>query len=379
MCRVLLLSDANSSHTQKWVFSLAENGMEIGLFSLGELNTASYKNKKNITVFCGEALRKNNFYNAEILKISYLSALPALKRAIKEFKPDIIHAHYATSYGLLGALSKYRPLIISVWGSDVYDFPNKSFLHKSLLKYNLGHADVILSTSKVMAAETTKYTSKDIVVTPFGIDVNAYKPSISQLATGISIPFKSTDFIVGTIKALESKYGIEFLVKAFCQVIKHYPEKKAKLLIVGKGTLADKLKLLVKDLNIEPDVCFTGYIEHEKKPAIHNIFQIEVFPSISESESFGVSVLEASACAKPVIASKIGGLAEVIEEGVTGILVPPANVEKLAEAIEKLLLDEELRKDMGAKGRARVEQIYNWDDCVKQMVGIYKKVLKNKQ
>ena len=95
----------------------------------------------------------------------------------------------------------------------------------------------------------------------------------------------------------------------------------------------------------------------------------------SDSESFGVAAVEASACGKPVVASEVGGLPEVVEHGVTGFLVPPRDPVKTADAIERLILDRSLRDRMGLAGRLRVEKLFRWDNCVDQMISIYRDTL----
>ena len=95
---------------------------------------------------------------------------------LKTFKPQLLHANYATSYGLLGAMTGFHPFVLSVWGSDVFTFPKKSFAHKMLFKYNLNKADKILSTSRFMSQEISKYTSKKIEITPFGVDLEKFYP-----------------------------------------------------------------------------------------------------------------------------------------------------------------------------------------------------------
>ena len=156
MSRVLFLADGSSIHTKRWVNSLLEKGVTIHLFSLKPVNAADYPDHD--FTFTHFNLQKRF---GGLSKLSYLKVLPELKKVIRDFKPDILHAHFATSYGLLGALSGFHPFILSVWGSDVFDFPKKSFLHKSILEYNLKKADRILSTSHVMAEETKIYTDKE--------------------------------------------------------------------------------------------------------------------------------------------------------------------------------------------------------------------------
>jgi len=365
--KLLLLSDPNAVHTIKWAKSLAQNGIEILIFGLGNLDVKDYEGVSNIQII---TLNQNITRNeGSLFKLKYLKALPLLKKIIKDFKPDIIHAHYASSYGLIGALSGYHPFILSVWGSDVFSFPLKSPFHKMLLKYNLKRADKILSTSYVMAKETKKYTTKDIEVTPFGIDLEQFKPmEVENL-------FDKNDIVIGTVKTLEEKYGIEYLIRAFKIVCDKYPELALKLLIVGGGSLENKLKKLAKELKIDDKTVFTGKVPFKDVPKYQNMLSLSVF--VSDSESFGVAVIEASACEKPVIVSNVGGLPEVVEDGITGIIVPSRNPQKTAEAIEKLILNESLRKQMGKNGRERVKKLYNWDDNVKQMIKIYNDLLKS--
>lgn len=367
--KVLLLSDAYSIHTIKWAKSLSKKGIEIAIFSLNynENEGNPYQHNNNIKVYyCADKNAKKR--SSGFAKISYLKALPCLKQVIKEFKPDIVHAHYASSYGLLGALSGFHPFILSVWGSDVFDFPNISFLHKAVIKYNLAKADKILSTSKVMAIETNKYTDKEIVVTPFGIDLDKFKP------LKVNSIFDKNDIVIGTVKTLEEKYGIEYLIKAFAIVKDKHKYLPLKLLIVGAGSLSTALKKLTYDLGIEKDTVFTGKIEHELVPVYDNMLSVSV--SVSNSESFGVAVIEASACGKPVVVSDVGGLPEVVKDGITGIVVPPRNPQETAEAIKKLVLDDSMRKQMGAAGREHVAQFYDWNKNVEQMVDIYRGMIK---
>lgn len=303
-----------------------------------------------------------------LFKIELLESLIKNKKIIKEFKPDILHSHYASSYGLLGALSGFHPFIISVYGSDVFNFPKKNFLAKKLLEFNLSKADKILSTSKIMAKEIESYSIKEIEVIPFGIDLNIFKPSENKKRL-----FNEKDIVIGTVKTLEDKYGIEYLIRAFKIVKDNHPELPLKLLLVGKGSRENYFKKLVDDLGITDATTFTGYVNPNEIQIFHNMIDISVF--VSNEESFGVSVLEASACGKPVVVSNIGGLPEIVENNFTGIIVHEKNVKETTEAIEKLLMNKELRTSLGKNGRERVIRCYNIQDNVQQMIDIYKTVI----
>jgi L-malate glycosyltransferase len=358
MKRVLLLGDANSSHMLKWASGVVSSGYEVKLFSLTPYSSEVLQ-ESGVDVVCSSNAGKN--------KLLYPLAINEVKKLIREFKPDILHAHYASSYGLLGALSGFHPFVMSVWGSDVYSFPKISPLHKWIFKFNLRKADRICSTSNTMKEEIKKYTGKDISVIPFGIDLNVFKPFYAHHV------FKDDSIVVGTVKTLEIGYGIEYLVDAFALLKKKLRGYPVKLLIVGKGSLDGKLRGMVKDLGIESETVFTGYVSPAEIPFYQNMLTIAVFPSLYES--FGVSVVEAMACEKPVVVTNVGGLPEVVEEGVTGLIVPPQNAEKLEEAIEKLVKDKQLREQLGKQGRQRAERIYNWENNLAEMMGIYDKLL----
>ena len=145
-----------------------------------------------------------------------------------------------------------------------------------------------------------------------------------------------------------------------------------KLLIVGSGIEEIQLKNLVKKLKLENETLFTGYINQDEVQDYHNMLDISVSVSIDNSESFGVAVLEASSCGKPVIVSNVGGLPEVVEDGRTGIVIEPMDANSLAEALSFLIENPEVRTEMGNNGRMRVLQKYDWKDSVEQMITIYK-------
>lgn len=368
--KVLLLSDISNPHTIKWAKGLASKGIEVVIFGLSEFDPSLYSEYRNIQVYSDNfSLSDVKKTDGSFSKIRYLKTLGKVQKIIKKIKPDILHAHYASSYGLLGALCNFHPFVLSVWGSDVYDFPVKSFLHKNILKFNFRRADRILSTSQVMANQTKRFTNKPILVTPFGIDLNLFR------SNPVESLFSRNDIVIGTVKTLEEKYGIEYLIRAFKIVKEKNPGQLLKLLIVGGGSLEGKLKQLSKDLEIGADIVFTGKVNYDQTPFYHNMIDISVFPSVLDSESFGVSVIEASACSKPVVVTHVGGLPEVVEDKVSGLIVPPRNVPALADSIDCLVKDKKMRIMLGANGRNRVEKLFNWENNLQQMIDIYTHIL----
>lgn len=366
--RILLLSSANSIHTKRWVISLAQRDIEICLFSLEENRDLEYEKFPNITIIDG-GFKNNSSKDGEMSKITLIRYLPKLLKAIRNFKPDIVHAHYATSYGLLGALCGFKPFVLSVWGSDVYDFPKVSFIHKLMIRFNLYKANKILSTSHVMALETMQYTNKEIHVTPFGIDLLKFKKM------QVDSVFLTETIVVGTVKTLSSKYGIDYLIRAFKIVKENNPDLPLKLMLLGDGEDKAKLMKLCTDLQISDDVVFMGNIANDLVPNYLNMMDVYVALSTLDSESFGVAIVEASACEKPVVVSNVGGLPEVVANNKTGFVVESKNPQEAANAIEKLILDKDLRVAMGKEGRERVKELYNWEENVSLVVEIYNELI----
>lgn len=366
--RVLFLSDPDSPHTVKWIRGLTEKGIEIFLFGLTGYRNNLYSGIKNMQVFSmNMKLSNTQVTGTRLTKLKYLNALPRLKKIISDFDPSLVHAHYATSYGLLGALSGKHPLITSLWGSDVYDFPSKSFLFQSIFRFVLNRSDALLSTSASMAEEASKYYKKRITVTPFGVDINLFDYKKTESIFG------TDEYVVGVAKNLEDVYGIDILMKAFAILKKNNPEKCFKLLIIGTGTKEENLKRLAGELSIEKDTVFTGRVLNEKLPEYYSMMDVAVF--LSRKESFGVSALEAMSCGRPVVATGTEGFKEIIADGETGLIVEPDDPEAAASAIQRVYRNQELGLQMGRKGRERVLKNYNYFESLNKMLTVYNKYL----
>lgn len=357
--RICYLSDANSIHTKKWCSFFKDKGYDIHVISLNDGFIPGVK---------VHSLNMNfNKVTSDkyIKKLKYITYGTKVKALIRDINPDILHAHYATSYGFLGGITNFHPYVVSVWGSDVYDFPKKNLFFKKFLEKNLSKADVILSTSKVMAIETQKYSDKNIEITPFGVDINFFKPKDNKYDT-------KDKLIIGTIKALEKKYGIEYMIKAFGYLSKKY--NNIYLEIGGVGSQQDYLKELCKELRIEERVTFLGFISPSEVVEAFNRFDIAIFPSILDSESFGVAAVEAQACGTPTIVSNVGGLPEATCPGKSSIVVDKENVLELEKAIEKLIIDGSLRINMGKFGREFIVDNYNIKDNFNKVDKLYQRL-----
>lgn len=358
--RLLLLSDPNNTHTKRWVEALYRKGVTLCLFGLGDINTDYYNQYKDLFVCSvGKLSDEDTIKDGRLNKLKYLKVLPQLKKVIKEFRPNIVHAHYASSYGLLGVLSGFHPLFLTVWGSDIFCFPKVSFLHKQVLKLVLRKADYLVSTSHSMALEAQKYVQKDFEIIPFGIDSDLFSPNRVE----------HNVFTIGCTKTLAPIYGIDKLLEALAIAVKTID---VKLLLVGDGPEESKLRKLAERLNVAENVIFEGRKDNRELPVYYNQFDVAVY--LSKSESFGVVALEAMACECPLIVSKTTGFLEVVPSE-AGVFVDADDENEVAHQIIIMAQNKERRVAMGKVGRKHVVDKYNWNDNVEQMLNCYLSIM----
>ncbi|WP_130805793.1 glycosyltransferase [Senegalia massiliensis] len=366
--KILFFAPANVNHTVRWVNAMVNKGHAVYLISLRDHKEGVNKIDKKVKIY---------YLPYSGLKGYYLNFLKA-KSLVKKISPDIINTHYASGYGTLSRLVNYQPTLLSVWGSDVYEFPYESKFKEKILKKNLMQPLMIASTSRAMANQTKKFMNKEanIYVTPFGVDTNLFKP--------IDVD-KNDDIInIGLVKTLKTKYGIKYLIEATRILIDKlntngYKEiaNRIRTNIYGEGPKLNDLQELTKSLNLSDIVNFKGYVENTKIPLVLNHMDIFCAPSLLES--FGVAAVEAMACEIPVVASDVDGFKEVIEDSKTGYIFKSKNSKEIAEKLYELVLNKSLRDKFGKNGRERVLNLYDWNKNVALMEDVYKNTLKQIQ
>ncbi len=365
--KIAVLSARSDIHTVRWVNGLIERGYEVHLFTMHDGGDPLHQ---EATVY----------HLPWQPSLGYFANAIRLRQLLIDLNPDILHTHFASGYGLLGRLSGYHPHVLSVWGQDVYEFPNRSKIHRYILQENLNRADVVCSTSRAMARETRKIcpTLNPIYITPFGVDTNKFSPQ-----TACNAQEHDRSFVVGTVKNLEEKYGIDRLIEMFAILHKNLNKANRKLannlhlLIVGGGSERGAYERLAQDCGISDRTTFVGNVSHDKVPSYLN--KIDVYVALSRYESFGVAVIEASASGCPVVVSDVGGLPEVVHHGVTGFVVPGKSRSEAAQAVEKLLTNKERMTRMGKAGRRFVATKYSWSRSLEKMEIVYENILRMDQ
>lgn len=351
--RIALLGAANSIHLQRWANALVARGHTVSLLSQQR---------------CGPALLDGRVERVELPHLKgagYVLNAPAVGRHARRWRADLLHAHYASGYGTTASLAGVRPTLLSVWGSDVYDFPHHGWLQRRLLRRNLERATAVASTSHAMAAEARRWAPSlgPVAITPFGVDMDRFSP----------LPRPEGPLTIGTVKSLAATYGIDLLLRAFAglkadaDVQAAHPD--CRLLIVGSGPDRAALGVLADELGIAAFTRFVDAVPHADVPQW--LARLDIYVAASRFESFGVAVVEASACERPVVVSDAGGLPEVVEHGVTGLVVPSGAESALLAALKRLALDAGARTSFGQAGRRFVASRYAWPHCVDRMETLY--------
>jgi len=263
---------------------------------------------------------------------------------------DVICAFYATIPGLTGVLLKKltnKPLIVSVRGWDVTVAP-KGILGRFVVKTVLNNSDAIIAVSQSLKNEAEKLTNKQIDVIYNGVEI----PKSEKKKGGKK---QQTILYVGGLRAEKAP---DILINAFKEVLKKH--KKVRLVIVGDGYMEKKLKRMASGVK---NIDFRGFVRNEKLSGYYNNADIIVIPSLSEG--LPNTLLEAMAFGLPVIASRVGGIPEVVGEE-NGVLVEPGDQKALSEGINKLFKKPRLMREMGKKNRKKVELKFSQNTIAKQ-------------
>lgn len=364
--KIALIAAGNSIHTQRWALALSARGHEVHVITC--INHV-YRSD----MLCGITIKPLR-YGAPL---GYYLNASELKAYVKQEKFDVINVHYASGYGTLGRLAGLSNALLNVWGSDVYTYPYQGLFNMRTIKKNLKFYKYLASTSKCMAEQVKKLVNRDddIYITPFGVDVSKFKPIEGLKDNNI--------FLFGTVKTLSPKYGIEQSINAFVALYKRLCEEgqsdiaeKLRYEIYGKGELYGYLSDIIRSAKMSEKIKLMGYIPNNELPLIYNKFDVSVSVSVSDSESFGVAIVEAMACGLPCVVSDADGLKEVVTQTGGGIIVPKGDVAATSNAMYDMLMSKEKRVEYGKKGREGVKKYYDWEKNVDYMVSIYEEINK---
>ena len=357
--RICVMANALAVHTQRWARAYAERGHDVHVLSI---RRAEIPGVTVHPVHVGPVNTRAVVWTF----LSYLRLLLTARRHLDAIAPDLLNPHYTITHGVIAAFSGYHPIALQAWGKDViWDGAGAMPWYLRLLnRYAHDRADTILSTSRFMRDMMRGFVARgrEIRQVPFGVETDRFRPpSADDTAAATNGPFR-----IGFVKTLAPKYAPDDLLRAMPLVLERIPG--ARLVMAGRGPLAERLRQLADELGIAANVEFPGFVPHDQVPALMCGLDVLVNCSVMPSESFGVVIIEASACGLPVVATRVGGVHETCLDGETGFLVPPGDRQALADAIVRLARDPALRARFGRAGRRYVLDNYVWSDNVDAML-----------
>lgn len=306
-----------------------------------------------------------------------------LVNLIKEQRIDIVHSQGARAdfFARLSAKLARVPVVISTVPMPVDGFdvnPIKKFIYIVLNKFSERFVDkfiVVSEALKDVMIERHKVDPQKVAMIYNGIEINEYRIDEAEkvihgkLGLMEEIGLKSDVPVIGVIGRLVWQKGFEYFIEAIPGVLNKF--KDAKFLVVGEGLLEEELKAVSKKLKIDDKISFTGFRRDIKE--ILATIDIFVIPSLLEG--LPMILLEAMGMGKPIVATDIDGIKEVLENGKTGLLVPPRDTVALTDAIVNLLIYRDQAHQMGINARRVVEEKFGVDIMVEKVEDVYEDLL----
>ncbi len=366
----------------KTIEKLKEKGIEVEVF------TSSYKGLKSQEIFGIKVHRFRYFFKRwedltheenvpDRLKRSwrYKFILPfylffgiiEIYRLGKRERYDIIQCHWPlphTLFGYFGKKAAKSKLISSFYGVELKWLKGRLSPLTPFLKWLISKSDAITAISTYTAKMVEKFYPKKVEIIPFGAAV--------EIEEGREVMGRSSSPQLLFVGRLVERKGVEYLLRALAVVRKEVP---AVLTVIGDGRERKRLESLARELGISEAVRFLGFVSSPELAKYYKECDIFILPAIydrrGDTEMLGVVLLEAMSYKKPVIASDVGGISDIVKDRATGILVREKSVDELKEALLLLLRDENLRREIGERGYQFGRERFSWERIVGQLEELY--------
>ncbi len=343
----------------------------------------------DVTVICADepdGSTSEQIHGIKVKRLSYFGKIantnitPGLPLAILKEDFDIIHTQLPTpwsaDWSALLAKAKGKPLVLTYQNDIVgrgsagiiaglYNFTGLPLLLRTASRIIITQPNYMNSS-----AYLKRYKNK-LNVVPVGVDTDIFMPSVidEKRAKGEKVLF-----FLGLLDRFHRYKGLDILLQAMVIVTRQMPD--VKLLVGGNGDLLGHYRDVAASLGLSKNIEFLGFVPDDMLTEYYNRCDAFVLPSVSsEQEGFGIVLLEAMACEKPVISTEIVGVADDVLKLNTGRIVKPGDINALANALLEILDDDALAEDMGRRGRRLVEEKYTWKKVGRDVLRIYEELI----
>lgn len=303
---------------------------------------------------------------------------------LSQYHYDLIHVHdWLGGYVANDLRQKFGiPLLATIHATEYgrqNGYVNGSALSRRIheAEYHLvRYADKVIACSEFMRREiiqALQIPPQKIVVVPNGVDVERVgrvKRDDPELRAWRRQWLEDKDPLIFFVGRMVGDKGPDLLIAAMPEIVQYYPGAKA--ILAGKGPFTDHLRYLIEKLGLKEQVVLTGFISDEDRNRFYAAADVAVFPS--RYEPFGIVVLEAMVAGTPVVVASVGGLLEVVEDGVTGICVAPGRADTLAAGILEVLRHPQEARRRADTARCLAQERYSWDSVAAQTLEVYEEV-----
>lgn len=349
-------------------------GIEDHILTLAQTPASRYRHLV-LTAAAGPLTQHTTVQGVPVIRAgnlgrSYASFCPTMTTWLHHLQPALVHLHHPCPTAFLARLLYRRPL------PTVIGYHNDIVKPRALLKIYERFQAMVLHQADAILVGTEDYLASSPFLTPvqhkcqvapYGIPL----PSVAALAVADQRAATIRQQYPGPLVLLVGRLcyykGIEVAITAMQQVA-------ATLLVVGVGPLRQQLQEQIERQQVSHKVVLVGGVEDALRTAYYRACELALLPSTYRSEAFGLVMLQAQACARPVICSDLPGLTTVNRHGQTGLVTPVGDADALAQVINRLLADPAWRAQMGAMGRQQVETTYRADLMVERIEAIYDRI-----
>lgn len=346
---------------EQWAQNIAERqppNVEVLIVTGRVKGEENFEKKGNLTIFRTSLFSLQNLSSSSLVYI--ITAVPCIffRSVFLSKNVMIFHCHgfISAALGCLLSTIRHRPFI----GTEQSTGWARGF-SKFFRRFVYKKAKLCIAASNAVREEFEKLGVKNSVVIPNGVDLDKF--------TSADVGRRTSHVILSVGRLVEVK-GHTYLIDALAKIRKEIPD--AQLVFVGDGSRRKSLEMQAEALGAKKSVRFAGEVPHDSLPQYYAGADVFVMPSLSEG--FGIAVIEAMASGIPVVASCVGGLKDIIDDGKTGLLVQAANSGEIAAAVCRLWKDRALKERMINEARMRVQK-YDWSNISSHVRSIYRKLV----
>ena len=321
-----LLGDANSPHTRRWALEMRARGWRVSLV------TARPEPLDGVEQRILPPMRR---------QADWLLRVADAQHHVRELAPDIVHAHYLTSYGYLAARCDRHPLVMTAWGSDLLVTPHTRPWMRWLTGWILRRADLLTGDSASLVEAARQYRPHAPVhEIHWGVDRTRFSPTPWEHKDGLHIV---------SLRAWEPNYQIDTLIDALALLRQQLPDTPLQLHLLGGGSLEPALRAQVQALGLGTSVAFHGRLDDAGMAAV--LARCKISVSVPASDATSVAMLESMACGLAVVASDLDANRQWID---ASLLVPAGDAQALAELLRQMALDDARTSQAGGRNAERI-------------------------